>query len=264
MTCEVARERIAARWVEVLAEDIRTDLADHLESCSSCRDHAQTLDALWVEMGSVSAPEPGPRVPVQFRQMLEAYRMGAASHGGAKSSAHGRMLMQFAAAAAMLVLGVAAGSLYTARGHDRERIATLSADVQQMRQLVAVSLLRQPSAVERLRGVGFSRELDAAGVDVTEALFDALNHDSSVNVRLSAIDALRQVATQQGGLQEVSLRRLRQSILSQDSPLVQMAMIDWAVEAKDPDALRALLTTGKSKLDPAVSMRLAGALDRIQ
>jgi hypothetical protein len=251
----MAREQIAARWVEMLADEVQVDLEAHLQECAACREHAASLDVLWADLGKMPDPEPGPRVQAQFRRMVEAYRMGADSRGSWRAGP----FLQFAAAAALLVLGIAAGSLYTARGHDRERIALLTADVRQMRQLVAVSLLRQPSAVERLRGVGYSRGLDNANGDVTEALFEALNHDSSVNVRLSAIDALRQVSSR-----EEAMRRLSQAILIQDSPLVQMSLIDWAVEAQDPDALRALRGLGKTRLDPAVSVRLAGALERIQ
>jgi hypothetical protein len=79
-------------------------------------------------------------------------------------------------------------------------------------------------------------------------------------VRLAAVDALKQMGSR------VEVRRgLRQAVLNQDSPLVQISLIDWAVEAQDRASVGALESLRKeSGLNPAVVTRLASALDRLQ
>ncbi len=57
-----------------------------------------------------------------------------------------------AAAAVILVIGVATG--YFFRGHSSE-VSQLRGEVYNMRQLVALSLLQQQNASDRLRGVNY-------------------------------------------------------------------------------------------------------------
>jgi hypothetical protein len=66
---------------------------------------------------------------------------------------------------------------------------------------------------------------------VEQALLYAAGHDSNVNVRLSAVDALEKYAA------DPNVRRVlcRPPCLSQDSPLAQVALIDLVVKSKDRD-----------------------------
>ena len=62
--------------------------------------------------------------------------------------------------------------------------------------MFALSLLQQQSASDRLRGVSYSYQMDKGDVQIREALLETLNSDSSVDVRLAAVDALRRMAAQ--------------------------------------------------------------------
>ena len=62
-----------------------------------------------------------------------------------------------------------------------------------MRQLVALSLMQQQSASERLRGVSWAYQRGTIRREVLAALVSAVNHDTNVNVRLAAVDALAPV-----------------------------------------------------------------------
>jgi hypothetical protein len=108
-----------------------------------------------------------------------------------------------------------------------------------MREMVAMSLLQQDSAIERLRGVSWSHQLDRPSDQVLTTLLDTLRHDPNVNVRLASIDALRVFAAVDSvrtGLVDALGSR-------QPSPLVQIALIDAMVdirERRSVDALRTL------------------------
>ncbi len=60
-----------------------------------------------------------------------------------------------------------------------------------MRQLVALSLMQQQNASDRLRGVNYTYRVEPDDPQVLSALLTTVNHDPSVNVRLAAVDALR-------------------------------------------------------------------------
>ncbi|MBL8178440.1 MAG: HEAT repeat domain-containing protein [Bryobacterales bacterium] len=268
MNCDQAKERMVDRWIAGLDEAQRIELDRHIGTCPHCREEHETLLALWNGLGGLPVEEPGRAMRAGFHRMLEAYRLGAASGQVARPSAWEWLkdlwprqpLVQFALAAAALVCGVLAGHLYTARGHDREQIAALNSEMRQMRQLAALSLLQQQSASDRLRGVSYSVRLQPADDEVLAALLAALNHDPNVNVRLAAFDALRQ-----SGTRNPVRQGLREALRRQDSPLVQIALIDWAVEARDTASAAALRQLQREpELNPAVSSRLARALSQLE
>lgn len=268
MNCDQARERMVDRWMTGIGEDLRMELDGHIAGCADCREQNELLQTLWNGLGDLPIEEPGRAMRADFHRMMEAYRLGAASGKKQRTSAWDWLkslwpqqpLVQFALAGMALVFGLVAGHLYTARGHDRERLATMNSEMQQMRQLVALSLLQQQSASDRLRGVSYSVRMEPADDEVLSALLTALNHDPNVNVRLAAVDALRQSASRR------SVRQgLRSALSQQDSPLVQIALIDWAVEARDRAAAAALRELRRQpELNPAVTSRLERAIAQLE
>lgn len=139
-------------------------------------------------------------------------------------------------------------------------IAQLQGQVESLRQLVALSLLQEQSPSARLRGVNYSYQISQPDPEVEQALLYAVNHDSNVNVRLSAVDALAKFASSG----EVR-RGLTDSLPVQDSPLVQIALIDLLVQANARESipmLRKLAEAPDSNED--VRQRAASALQRME
>jgi HEAT repeat protein len=117
-----------------------------------------------------------------------------------------------------------------------------------MRQTVALSMLDRPSATERLEGISWSTGLDKPGDKTIKALVDKLDGDPNVNVRLAAVDALYLFRGD-----PVVKESLIRYVAKQDSPLVQVALIDLLVEIRErraADALKQLI--GNAKLAPQV------------
>jgi HEAT repeat protein len=95
--------------------------------------------------------------------------------------------------------------------------------------------------------------------DVVAALIQAVDHDPNVNVRLAAIDALGKVS----GQPQVR-RSMTQSLTGQESPMVQAALIDYAVEARDSQALSTLRQlAARPDLNPAVRQRADQAMKQL-
>jgi len=117
--------------------------------------------------------------------------------------------------------------------------------------MVALSLLQQESATERLRGVDYTGGMQTMEPEVISALTEAVAHDPSVNVRLAAIDVLSKASGSPAVLQS-----LRQSLPRQESPMVQAALIDYLVDARDGRSLGALeRLAAQPNLNPAVLER---------
>jgi len=259
MTCDHVQELLVDRWMRGVSPTLEADLNQHLEGCAACRVECERLTTLWRGLGDIPVEEPSRHLREGFQHMLDAYRIGS----GAPRTPWWKTLWpshpaaQFAVAGLALVFGLVGGHLYTARVHDQQTLAQMSAEMRNMRQLVALSLLQQQSASERLRGVNYSVRMQPADEKVLTALLETLKYDSNVNVRLAAVDALRQFSTR------VPVRRgLRDALSHQDSPLVQIALIELARDTKDRGAVEALeLLRTKADLHPSVSTRLDRAID---
>jgi lipopolysaccharide biosynthesis regulator YciM len=144
--------------------------------------------------------------------------------------------------------------------HGQVDLAGLQQEVHRMRQLVTLSLLEQESASERLRGVDYAYRVDQSDTQVLSALLYAVNHDPNVNVRLAAVDALRKFA----GSPAVK-GKLDQSLVKQDSPLVQLALIDFIVDERDKNAVASLAALERSPTaDKNVKEKAQWGLSQLQ
>jgi len=121
-------------------------------------------------------------------------------------------------------------------------------------------LLQGQSPSARLRGVTYSYQVSQPDPQVEQELLHTVNHDPNVNVRLSAVEALAKFA------KEPEVRRaIIDSIEVQDSPMVQIALIDLVVQLSDKDAASTLrkLVDDKSA-DQSVRTRAGAALQTLE
>jgi hypothetical protein len=236
------------------------DLQIHLASCESCRAEAALVRSTWEKMAELPEPQPGPWVGTRFYAALDAYQHGAREH-----QSRGwkwwpaRPGWQFAITCAALVIGVFSGTVLTGRRSGSDDIAELRKEMTGMRQLVTLSLLQQQSATERLQGVNWAYRVEPNDVEVLSALLRTVNEDSSVDVRLAAVDALRNFSHS-----SVARRGLTNALAQQTSPLVQVAIIDALSDLRERSAAPSLrqLIEG-SQVDENVRRRAAQALRTI-
>ncbi|MCB2376818.1 zf-HC2 domain-containing protein [Hymenobacter sp. BT635] len=222
------------------AEQARVEA--HLATCPDCRAEAQALRLVWHTLGTVPAPEPSENLRPAFYSMLAAYK--EEEQAAPKFSLAGfwsklRALLvpgpalRLAYGLGLLLLGLAGGywlnsAQKTPASTDQQQLAALTTQVEQMRQVMLLSLIENPSATERLRAVSYTKELSGANDKVVEALLSTLNHDENVNVRLATLEALAQLA------HEPKVRLgLVQALRHQDSPLVQSALADVMVQLQE-------------------------------
>jgi hypothetical protein len=166
-------------------------------------------------------------------------------------------LRRFAALAAVLVVGVLAGSELARRRDDRQ-LEALRGEVASLHATVTTALLAGQSSSERLRGVAYGREVSALDPRVADALIEALRRDPDVNVRLAALEALRPLAARVEERPKLVAAMDRQS-----SPLVQLSLIDVLLESDGASGRRDLARLlDDPHLDPAVRGYLRSRLGR--
>ena len=174
-----------------------------------------------------------------------------------------RPALQFALTIALLIVGVMAGArlipspeptviTQTDPATQRE-LADLRARVESMDELVTTRLLTQP-ATHRLRGVLAALNESDNNDRTLAQLLNTLAFDPSVNVRLTALEALY------AHVDRAPVRSGVMSALSREpSPLVQVAMIDFVVASRDAEASPTLTRLTR---DPSVDAVVRQAAQR--
>jgi HEAT repeats len=219
---------------------------------------------VWELLGEIPAePANAAAMRSRFDAALEAEMRAGGSHTRRRDP--GTLWRHMApwamAAAALVVLGVGfvAGRATKQIPPADPSLAVLREELRATRQMVALSLLQQQSASDRLKGVSWTGQIEMPGNEIVAALLDTLTHDANVNVRLASIDALKRFADQQ------NVRRATIDALTrQDSPLVQVALIDFMVEINQREAVPELRRLSQDLMvNQAVRERAKWSLQQI-
>jgi hypothetical protein len=273
MICDRMREQIPECLAGRLDATAREKLIDHLDTCSACRAEVAELGVVWRGFESMSEPEPSPAMRTRFLETLGAYQEGyqeaqrkqayAVPQKSWWSLLWARPAWQAAFSAALLLAGGMAGRYVAGERAAVTRnpeMAHLQAQVENLSQLVTLSLLQEQSPSARLRGVTYSYQVTQPDPEVEQELLRTVNHDENINVRLSAVVAIAKFAKNP----EVR-RALVDSIPVQESPLVQIAVIDLLVQLNDKDAVPALRKLALEKeTDEGVRQRALSALQKLE
>ena len=263
MKCNRIQELAADYLKGILRGQEKEAFSRHLEECADCRKEIVEMEMLWGKMDDALDAEPGPELERNFNTMLEAYAHGYHTAPRPEPSTGGyhsflgayRPFFQAAAVIALIALGVLLGrGMEHGKLKDME-VASLRQEVTQMREMVTISLMTQSSAIDRLQGVSMSRELGSPDDRLLDTLIKTLDTDPDVNVRMAAVDALGRYSDRE---------RVRKALVDalgrQNSPLVQVSLIDLLVTLRAPgakDALKTLINQ-KDSLEPVKARARAG------
>ena len=258
MECEDVQAQLPDHLAGALPAAAAAHVDEHLRSCATCAAEFEAGEDTWQRLAAIPAPRADSRaMRARFDAALEEYQ-----HGAVRSTRHAPLRhygLQFAAAAAILVIGVALGRETAPAPPQDPVIGEMRAELREMRHMVTLSLLQQQSASERLKGVTYTSQIEQPDRDVVSALLEALKYDPNVNVRLATIDALKRFSN------DASVRRVAVDTLAdQTSPVVQIALIDFVVETNDREAADTLRRMSVDPMvDQTVRTRAARGLQQI-
>lgn len=262
MNCTQAQERFADLLDGRLAEAGTVEVRAHLASCPDCQREYSSLAQTLTALDALPVATAGPGLRKNFYAMLEEEKNSAASiQAAVVRRRHAarvslwRWILTPLAGGALAVAAFVAGTRYAPpaapAGIDpatKKELAELRTRVDSVGQLVGMSLLQQRSTSERLQTVLATVDKKNPDQKVISDLIGSLALDPSITVRLSALDALYPHADQQ---------MVRSGVLAtlprEPSPLVQVAMIDFLVAARDREATPELERMSRSEtVDRAV------------
>lgn len=226
-------------WNNQLTSAERDELKAHLDECADCRQELEGSQALWEMMGELPVPEPTADLQAAFNIMLKSFK---ATVGATKNTGLGgigsfwqifRVQPWLATAFSLLLITGGIGLGYVIKRpapavSDSQQLTALSGQVHEMREMMMLSLLQNPSASERMRGVSYTSDIKNVNPSMADALLATLNNDPNVNVRLTTLEALTHFAN------DPKVREgLVESILQQESPLVQSALADVMLKLQE-------------------------------
>lgn len=265
MKCD--KERVTHWLSNQLTDAERQEFEVHLAACTACQQEVNEARQVLNLMKQIQAPESSADMEVRFQDMLDVYKQSVNKDSIWKNIiSHLRQLwsfqpkLQLAYSVVLLVLGITIGYLFLTKSpkdNSKEQIATLLSKVEDMRQMMALSLLENPSASERLRAVSYTEEITNVNAQIIDALLRTLNEDPNVNVRLVTLEALIKYSDQPKVREE-----LIRSIANQESPLMQSALADVMIKLQEKSSISAfkdlLKNTGadnpvKSKIEKTIT-----------
>ena len=254
MKCENMEELLPDFMAGTLNPEGMTAVQEHIAECSRCAGEVE----MWNKLASLPVEQPSPALRARFDSMVESYQEGRWEKANLVSERNkflglGELLhwvrtptLSAAWACVLLLLGFLGGR-YLAHDSSNTQLAELQGELHKTSQLVAISLLQQQSPSERLRGVDWSTRV-SPDPQILDALQHTLRYDSSVDVRLAALDALGRY-----GHQPQVSRALVDALDTQESPLVQLALIDVLVDLHESNAIEPLKRLqNEPKVNPAV------------
>ena len=241
--CEEIKNLLPDFLQENLDEAMWEQIKNHLQTCSSCQMEFETVSDLWAKMDWVSDEKPSENLKTNFYSMISAYKEGL-QQAISRQKISDRFsnwlekwwprkpAFQFSFAILFLALGIFLGRLVFTTNQTNGEIAQLREELQNVNQLVMLTLLQQQSPSERLKGVSWTYQLSQPDSEVIKALVQTLNNDANVNVRLAAANALS-LFTEKSEVKN----ELIQSLLKQTYPLVQTELIDILVKTKEKKSI---------------------------
>jgi hypothetical protein len=279
MQCNEIESRFADYVGDTLAEPIRSEVQEHLSVCGTCAEEFKELQGIWTSLGAIPGDPPdSAAMRARFDVMLEAYRQGM-DHAPSASWWNRinewfakwwpqQPVLQFGLTMALLTVGLLIGHQYRTSSTVSEQVASAQVtefnqmrnELHDMRQMVAISLLQQQSASERMKGVSWSNQIDQPNAELLNTLMDTLMHDPNVNVRLSTVDALKKF-----GESQVVRKGVLQVLARQDAPMVQVALIDYVVDMQDKESIDALKQLAQNtSVNESVRQKAEWGLEHLQ
>jgi cyclophilin family peptidyl-prolyl cis-trans isomerase len=210
----------------------------HLEGCKNCRDEVDGLVVLFDEMNQVQDELPDQSLRQGFEAMLKSEKQKAGSATiftlrlGQRLHWIYTTFGQIAAAFALLITGMLLGLLINSNRGDISKADDLKNELNQMKDLLILTKLDQPSASQRIMAANYLEEMTALDKEVLNALINTLNTDKNSNVRMAALNALAKFKDQQ-----LVKDAFVETMSIQTDPIIQISLINILVEMQDKRAV---------------------------
>ena len=243
MTCEEVQLLIPDYIDHELSDLSRYAFDTHLKSCESCKHELEQqqyiLDCISDEKDII----PEKTLRKKFNAMLLSELNLQATENIIEKDSNSRIfsfrsvyfLRQLVAACIILFTGILIGTLInksTIADNSVQQLSDMKKDLKDMKETMLFTLLKNESASERIKAVGFAEEMPHPNKNILEALVNTLNNDKNVNVRLAALYSLNKFSD------DTAVRdSLVQSLARQTEPIIQVVLINMLTEKDEVKAI---------------------------
>lgn len=202
-------------------------LAEELKTSPALQAQYEELSNLLGNLSQLPDRTPGAQLQARFDQMLANAQ---ASDTSIQMLPIRTWLPRIAAAIALLVVGAGIGWQLSWSNQQAEQLAKLQAELEETKS-VMLQLVQNDRTSSRIKAVNLTQELGEPDPEIIAGLSQLLKTDESPNVRLAAIDALVQFSRAPEARQA-----LKEALLLQDRPVVQIALIHALIRIDDKSA----------------------------
>lgn len=164
------------------------------------------------------------KIPVQKKSKIGAPR--------SRSISISKNFYRIAAAVTLLVIGYFGGMMLHT---NKKEMEALRMEMNETRELMMMSMMKESSASGRLKGVLASFEITDADDEILNVLIQTMNNDNNINVRIAAVEALGKFAAN-----DRVRKALIESLGRQESPAVQLKLIALLVQLQEKRAVEPL------------------------
>jgi len=230
---------------DTLGQEGRKEFEKFLQDNPVHKKQFETLGQTWVQMDNIATPEPSEEMDNRFFDMLhteidKVENSKTTSKNWLNSISELLWRPQMAYGILVLCIGLMGGYLMNTNIGGEEiptKIVDITNETEEVREQLVLTLLDQPSANKRLQGINEVGKIAKVDETVIKALLKTLNNDANVNVRLAAIESLTNY------LDEPMVREgLVQSIVAQDSPIIQVTLANLMVALQEKESIRNLIS----------------------
>ncbi|MDW7692164.1 HEAT repeat domain-containing protein [Flammeovirgaceae bacterium SG7u.111] len=182
-------------------------------------------------------------VGMDFYKMLEGekekQKLGAlgSTFQVIKNTWNGSITLKIAASVALFLMGYFIDKQIEVKDIQTTEIAQMREEIESTKTLVMLTLLKQQSASERIKAIGYTYDFENADSRVVDALISTLKDDKNVNVRLAATEALAHFAHN-----PKVVNALLETLPEQTDPEIQIIIIDLLVKMNETRARQPIET----------------------
>ncbi|WP_281542291.1 HEAT repeat domain-containing protein [Maribacter aestuarii] len=255
-----------AYLTDSLNENERLEFEKFLKDNPEYQEKFNGFSETWSEVDNLEVPETSAIMDERFYDMLhgEIKRSETTNNNSRSWIAYFLERLwkpQVAYGILLLCIGLGFGYFlnFNSTSNPKETTIVANPETEEVRERLVLTLLEQPSANQRLQGISEANKITKVDEKVIKALLETLNGDANVNVRLAAIESLTNYIDK-----PVVREGLVQSIVNQDSPIVQITLADLMVALQEKKSIAPFKTLMRSnELNASVKQKLETSIKSI-
>lgn len=239
------KELIELKFVDYLegrlSQKEALELENQIAENQSFKESFEDIKSTWIALNDWNVEGPAEDTTTRFMDTMSDFE---SKHFQTKSNVQNirpasriRDLLKYAAAAVfLLTCGAYIGRMTSkdVKSFDQKsEVVRLSNEVNEMKEMMMLTMIQNPQASDRIRAVNYTKELVEVDDKVIDALLSTFSYDENDNVRIVALNAL----TKMGNNSRVR-ESLINAIMDEKSALIQVALADAMIKLQEKKSLR--------------------------